>query len=208
MAFDEHPDVVRLAEASPSRSANRVSAVGDPAILVVLSLVVVALTSTATPWAGLGWAALAALFCVGLPLLVLGVMLRRGLVLDRHVVVREQRSMPLAAALVSVTTGLVLLALTSAPRPVVALVAAMLAGAVPMTVISRWWKVSLHVGVAAGTAVVLVLTLGWWWVLVLVPALLAVAWARVRAGRHTVGQVVVGGVIGLVSAATVFPLLR
>lgn len=175
---------------------------------MILSLAVVAVTSTSSLLSALGWVALTSLFCVGLPTVVLLVLIARGRVLDRHVVVREQRAVPLLAALGSVSVGLALLLVLSAPRPVIALVAAMLAGAVPMTVLSRWSKISFHVGVAGGTAVILTLVLGPWLLLAAVPGLVAVGWARVRAGRHSLGQVVVGAVVGCAAAALVFPLLR
>ena len=58
---------------------------------------------------GLGWAGLAVLFCAGLPYLVLFVLLRGGVVADRHVVRREQRLWPSVTALISVLVGLALL---------------------------------------------------------------------------------------------------
>jgi membrane-associated phospholipid phosphatase len=207
VALDAHPDLARLEGARPSRVADAVSAVGEPGHLVILTLVVVSVTSTASLLSALGWVVLTTVFCVVLPSIALRILIARGLVLDRHVVVREQRTVPLLVALASVATGLGLLVLLSAPRPVVALVAAMLAGAIPMSVVSRWYKASFHVGVAGGTAVILVLVLGPWWVAVVTPLLLVVGWARVRAGRHTVGQVLVGAGLGCAAAAVVFPWL-
>lgn len=207
MGLDAHPDVVRLEGARSSRVADAVSAVGEPGHLVILTLVVVSVTSTASLLAALGWVVLTSVFCVGLPTIALRILIARGHVLDRHVVVREQRAVPLAVALTSVGTGLALLVLLSAPRPVVALVAAMLAGAVPMSIVSGWYKASFHVGVAGGTAVILVLVLGAWLIPVVTALLVVLGWARVRAGRHTVGQVVLGAALGCAAAALVFPAL-
>ena len=207
MGLEAHPDVARLEGARPSRLADAVSSVGEPGHLVILTLVVVSVTSTSSLPSALGWVVLTTVFCVGLPSIALRILIARGLVLDRHVVVREQRTVPLVVALVSVGSGLWLLAWLSAPRPIVALVAAMLAGAVPMSIVSRWSKASFHVGVAGGTAVILVLVLGPWWLAVVTPLLVVVGWARVRAGRHTVGQVVVGAALGCAAAAVVFAWL-
>lgn len=202
-----HPDVVRLTTARPSRAADLVSRVADPAVLVTLTVLVVAVTSTPGVAPALGWVALTVLFCVGLPTVVLALLVAGGHVLDRHVVVREERRLPLLAALVSVGAGLGLLVALSAPRPLVALVAAMLAGAVPMTVVSHWYKASFHTGVAGGTAVVLTLVAGPWLLVLALPGLVVVGWARVRAGRHTTGQVVLGAVLGCAAAGLVFPFL-
>jgi membrane-associated phospholipid phosphatase len=132
---------------------------------------------------------------------------RRGRLSDRHIGVREQRTGPLLFGLVSVLAGLTLLAVTGAPRELIALVVASFAGGVVATAVNRFWKSSIHTGVAAGAAVVLVLVFG--------PALLvtavvvaAVGWSRVRLRDHTVAQVVVGAALGAVIAGTVFALLR
>src|SRR5664280_731800 len=77
--------------------------------MVVLAVVAVRFSSSL--WWAVAWALLAALFCVALPYLVLMVLIGTGHVLDRHVVVREQRRAPLAAALACVVVGLALVVL-------------------------------------------------------------------------------------------------
>ncbi len=204
MALEQHPDVVRLSSARRSRLAELVSRVTEPGLLVPALLVLVAVRATGV-WPGLAWAALAALFCVGLPYVVLLVLIRRGAVIDRHVVVRDQRRVPLVAAVASVVLGVVLLERLGAPRPVLGLVVSMLAGLVTMTLVSLVHKASFHVAVVSGAAVVLAVVVGPAWGVLLAPAVGVVAWARVRAGRHTVGQAVVGLLVGSTAAALVYP---
>ena len=207
MDLDAHPDVLRLAAARPSRAADLVSAVTDPAVLVLAVLLLDAARFSASWAAAAGWAALSALFCVGLPLLVLAVLVGRGLVLDRQVVVREQRRLPLALAATSLVVGLVLLALLGAPQQLVNLLVGMVTGLAAMAAVSHWHKASFHVAVAAGIAVHLGLTLAWWAAAAMVPVIAVIGWARVRRGRHTRGQVVLGLVVGTLSALVVYPLL-
>lgn len=203
----DHPDLTRLADAGRSPAADLVSTVLDPAWCVLATLTVVSVASTSTLLGAALWVLLSAFFCVGVPMLILGTLLRRGLVLDRHVVVREQRRLPLVGALASFVAGTGVLLLAGAPRGVLALVVAMVAGLVIMSIVSLWVKASFHVGVAAGSVVVLGLVLGWPLGLGLSPLVAAAGWARVRAGRHTVGQVVLGLVVGGGSAALVFPVV-
>ncbi len=202
---EQHPDLARLAAARRSAVADTVGRVGDPGVLVVAVLLVVAIRSAGP--VGLSWAALASVFCVAVPYTVLHVLVRRGAATDRHVVIRDQRRTPLAAAVASVAVGVWLLVVTGAPAPVTALVVAMLAGLAAMALISLVHKASLHVAVAMGAAVVLALAVGIGWGLILLPAVALVAWARVRAGRHTGAQVLVGAVVGGVAAAAVYPPL-
>lgn len=102
--------------------------------------------------------------------------------------------------------GVLVLVAVGAPRPVVALVAAMLGGLAAMTVVSRWSTASFHLAVAGGvTAAGLVV--GWAAAAPLSVLLVVIAWARRRAGRHTGGQVVLGLLVGAGTAAAIHPAL-
>ena len=205
MDFEPHPDLARLRAARRSQVAYWVASAADPAFLVLFVLAAVTLHSSPSVTSALRWSLLAAAFCVGLPYMVLVLMIGRGLVLDRHVVVREERRWPLLAALLSVFVGLAVLVWLGAPRPLVALVVAMLSGLAAMTVLSHWYKASFHAAVAGGVAVILALVFGRWTLLPALPVLVVISWARVRAGRHTLGQVAIGVLVGATLAFLVFP---
>jgi membrane-associated phospholipid phosphatase len=83
----------------------------------------------------------------------------------------------------------------------------MLAGLATALVVTLWWKLSLHTAAAAGTVAVLVVTFGPALVLA-VPMVGLVAWARVRLGDHTPAQTLAGAALGGLVATTVFILLR
>lgn len=207
MTLDQHPDLARLTAARRSRAADAVGHLADPALLIPVVLLVVAARSSHSLWGAAGWAALAAAFCVGVPYALLHVLVRRGSVTDRHVVIRDQRRTPLAAALLSVLAGLVVLDLLGAPAPISALVVAMLAGLAAMALVSLAYKASFHVAVVSGVATILAVEVGTTSGLVLLPLVALVAWARVRAGRHTTGQAVVGFIVGCAAAGLVYPML-
>lgn len=203
----QHPDLARLAAAERSRAADTVAHLADPMALVPLVLLVVALQATTSVLVGLGWALLASLFCAVVPYAVLQALLRRGHVTDRHVVVREQRRKPLLGALVSVLLGVGALIALRAPAPITALVVAMLAGLALMTLVSLAYKASFHAAVLSGVSAVVALNVGPVWALPLVPLLVLVGWARIRAGRHTLAQVLVGTLLGAAAALAVYPAL-
>ena len=94
-----------------------------------------------------------------------------------------------------------------APRQLIALLLAMLAGLAVTAAITTRWKISLHTAVASGTATILIIVFG--------PALLptmilvlSIGWSRVHVRDHTVGQVAAGTVVGTLIAAPTFLLLR
>ncbi len=207
MAPDPHPDLLRLQQARPSAVAEALALAADPAVIVTATAFLISLRSASSVFSGLGWALLAAGFCVAVPYAALLLMLRRRLVTDRHLLLREQRRWPLAVAAVSVMIGFALLLSLRAPKEVVALVAAMMVGLVGMSLLTHWYKASFHTGVVAGSAGVLALDVGSLTLVGLLPLVAMVGWARVRAGRHSAGQVIVGGLVGAASALLVYPLL-
>ncbi len=111
-------------------------------------------------------------------------------------------------ALVSVVAGLGVVDLLGAPRPVVAAVAALLAGLLVVLLLTSAWKVSVHLAVATGIVAILYSQIGLWATLTL-PLLAVLAWARVHTRSHTLGQVLAGtGVGGIIVASVNTALLR
>ncbi|PZF97138.1 phosphatase PAP2 family protein [Micromonospora deserti] len=188
------------------RVARLVTELTAPAVLVSLLTMAVAWHS-ARGAHGLAWGLLATLFVSGIPFAYIVGGVRRGRLTDHHVGLREQRRVPLLIGLCSVAAGLALLAALGAPRPVLALAAAGVAGLAVAVAVSHRWKMSIHSAVAAGTVVVLVLTFGVR-LLVTAPLLLVVGWSRVRLRDHTPAQVLAGGLLGGLIATAVFATLR
>lgn len=188
------------------RTATVVSEVFAPGVLVAVVLPVVGWGSTHSP-AGVVWGLFAALFCAVVPYTVVLAGVRRGYWSNHHIPERGKRTVPFLIAIGSVAAGTAALAALGAPRAVFALVAAMLAGLVSTTVVTRWWKISVHTAVAAGVVCVLALVHGPALV-ALLPLAGAVGWSRVALNHHTTAQAVAGAVLGAAVCASFFTLLR
>jgi len=186
--------------------AHAVTELLAPANLAIAQLLLVGGHSTPGP-AGLGWGLLAATFCGLIPygIVIAGVHHRRWT--DRHLRARQQRPTPFLAAIASVLAGLALLLTLDAPQQLVALVVAILTGLATTLVVTLWWKLSVHTAAAAGTVAILTLTFGPALILA-IPTVALVAWARVRLGDHTPAQTLAGAALGGLIATTVFILLR
>lgn len=178
-----------------------------PAVLIAAQLVAVGVHAGERAGAGRWWGLVAALFAAVIPFAYIVRGVRRGRLTDHHIVRREQRHLPLGVGVASVTTGLVVLLVAGAPRELVALVVAGAVGLAVCAAVTRWWKLSIHTAVAAGTVVVLTTVYGPW-LLCTLPLVPAIGWARVRLGVHTVGQVLGGAAVGAATATGVFPPLR
>ncbi|MBT2546173.1 hypothetical protein J7E99_37330 [Streptomyces sp. ISL-44] len=195
-----------FADCTPREKAARIlSDVLAPANLVVALLLLVGWHSTGS-WSGLGWGLLAALFCGVVPIGIIVLGVRRGALTDQHIRVRRQRVVPMALSLVSVAAGIVLLHVLGAPADVFALVVAMLAGLVSSLLVTVGWQISIHMSVAGGTVMILLLVFG---PPVLPAALIAAAigWSRLALRAHTAAQLLAGTALGGTAALT-FALLR
>jgi hypothetical protein len=171
-----------------------------PIVLIVGLLLVVAVDSTSNLWQGLTYGLIAAFFAGLLPYAVLLLGVRRGRLGDRHLTSLKQRPGMMVIGLVSVTVGLVITRWLGAPSKLLALVVAMMAGVAVALAVSLFWKISIHSACAAGSVAILVVVFGATSLLA-APIVVAIAWARVVLGDHTVPQVVAGTAVGAVVAA-------
>lgn len=195
-------DLDRLAAVKPSRSARLIAAILTPGNVVGALSVFVAVRHSPSVLAGFGWAVLTLLLVVGVPYFILFRALRSGRADDRQVVRRSQRPALMLAALSCVAVALAALALLGAPRQLITLVIALAAGLAVMTVVTLRWKASMHLAVAAGAVAICGLETPAGWISALLLPL--IAWARWRDGRHSAAQLLAGAGIGFVSAATVY----
>ena len=178
----------------------------QPPVVVSLQLLISPVVEAGFP-STIGYGALAALFVCVLPLLALLGLVRLGKVTDHHVSNREQRAPVLLMALGSVVAGLLVLQAAAAPRSVMVMVLAIIAGIIVLAAVSLFWKISGHAAAVSSAAVISVLMLGpaWLPLLVLVPA---VGWSRVVLRAHTLAQVVAGSLFGGLVMAGLWLVLR
>lgn len=189
------------------RLARLVTELLAPAPTVAMLLVVVAWHSAAAASEALQWALLSVLFAALLPFLYILRGVRRKRLTDIHVYRREQRPRVLSIGIGSVIVGFALLTVLGAPRDLIALVGAMAVGLATSTLVTLFWKVSVHTAVNSGAVTILVLVFGEG-LLIVTPLVALVGWARVEVEDHSPAQVVVGAALGAAVAAGIFPLLR
>jgi membrane-associated phospholipid phosphatase len=174
---------------------------------IVAALLVAMSIHVAPPGEAVRWAALTVIFASLLPMGYVVYQVRRRRLTDHHVSVRRQRRLPMLVAIGCTAFCLGLLAVLGAPRQLVALAAAGVAGLLVTFAVTLAWKVSMHAATLAGAVTIVVIVFGPQW-LPLVLLLLLVGWARIVTGEHTAIQVGAGAVIGSVIAASVYLLLR
>ena len=190
------------------RLARVVTEVFAPAPVSLVVLVTVTLHSASSTAEALRFGGIAVLFATLIPFAYLVQGVRRRRLTDIHVRRREQRALPLAVAITSAAVLFGLLLWLGAPRDLIALIGAMVAGLLISLVVTLFWKISVHSASVTGAVVILAIAVGRG-VLLATPLVVGlVAWSRVELGDHTVWQVLGGALLGALVAAVFFRLLR
>jgi hypothetical protein len=194
-----------IARPGESRAARLMTEWLDPKTWIIADTILVGWHTNRL--AGIGWGLLGGLFAAVIPLAFIKHGIRRGRWADRHVGQRPQRILVMTFASASVAGGLLLLRAFSAPRPMIALIAAMLVTLAALLAVTPAWKISVHAAVSSGSVAMLAMTYG----PRALPASLLVAvvgWSRVELKDHTLAQVLAGAAVGGVVAAGTFALAR
>lgn len=203
------PDRPATAESATraDRIALLVTDLSSPALVVVATLVAVAWHSAQSTFDAVAAIVISVFFVAALPYAYLQLRLRKRTTDDRHVQVRSQRQPLLRFGLVSTAVGVATLIALDAPRQVLALVGADVAGLAVVAALTRRWKLSMHTAVASGAVVIAALTFGWS-ALVLAASLVPISWARLRLRHHSAGEVMAGILVGATVAGAAFEFLR
>jgi len=139
-------------------------------------------------------ALIALFFATLLPLSMVVMLSRRGIIPDIWASTRESRVIPFAGAILSYLIGAASLLLAGSPAAVASLMLCYVGNTVIMMLISLRWKISVHASGIAGPLTALAYLFG----VIALPLFLLivlVAWARLRLKAHTVPQVVLGALL-------------
>ena len=189
------------------RLAELISNISNPLFVAVPTFLIIALlTAPDVPHACLWW--LISILGISVaPFVFVLVGVRKGKLTDQHVSKREQRLVPLLFGLACTLLSLVLLSITGASPVLIATVVAVIVTCAISLIVTRYWKISLHLVGMAGMVTAFVLLLGPR-LLVLSPLVLIVGWARWKVHAHTVAQAVAGTFLAVAVTAGVFLLFR
>jgi membrane-associated phospholipid phosphatase len=178
-----------------------------PVVLAVLSFPL-ASQIAANNNEALVYALIYTFFSCIVPVLFIAYMVKRGKITDIHIKVRRQRIIPLMVTILSGLVGLALLIILNAPRLMILFTLFGLLQIGVMMIITLFWQISLH-GMGITSAVVALGALfGPLVGIVFSPLIVLVGAARVVLKRHTIAQVIGGGLVGGAMTSLMFLLAR
>lgn len=200
---DEIAEMVRVTETTWARI---VSDVLSPPVVWAGVAFLVAFSAAATTGDAVLWGVIYGVLVCLMPALYIGWMVQRGHITDIHIRVRRQRIKPFAVSMLGTLAAWMALRYAGAASlmPLFALCSFVQIAA--MFVITLWWQISMHALAITAAVVVAAILLGAGTGLALFPLIFLVSAARVKLRRHTVTQVVAGGLLGAFSTILMFTL--
>lgn len=129
------------------------------------------------------------------PFLVTFILKKEGKVSDLFVTKREERFLPIILSLVGYLIGITLLL----PLDIISFIAiAYFVNTLIILLITLKYKISVHVATIAGMMVAIIMVFRSYILLFLLLLPVIVAWARIKEKAHSLGQVMLGGILSSV----------
>ena len=174
-----------------TRVASIITHVSNPALVAAYTfLFLLYLYNNASP----SFVCVVLTFGTFVPLLIIILLSKHGVVSDVFVTEREERAKPFAGAVISYLVGSLVLWSLNAPKLVTALMLCYAVNTIVMMLITRRWKISVHASGIAGPTTVLIAAVGAW-ASILFALLIPVGWARIRLKAHTPMQLLAGALV-------------
>ena len=140
------------------------------------------------------------LVCI-LPALYIGYMVWRGHITDIHMRVREQRVRPFVVSVICTAVAWMLLRWMEAPSLLPMFTLFSMIQIAVVLLITLTWQISMHSLSITGAVVVAGALYGPGTALLLSPLIPVVGAARIKLRRHTLAQVIAGGILGALLTA-------
>ena len=175
------------------RLAELVSAATRLPLLAVPLFLAVGVEAAGTR--GLSWALLCVFLTSGLSLLYLVYLTRSGKVSDPRAIPRAERVGPLRVVAALHVAAFVIVSLLGGPADLTAALLSYALATLGFVALTHVSNLSLHAAGVSGAAVCLTYVFGAWGLLAF-SLLPTVFWARLALGRHTLGELALGALVG------------
>lgn len=189
------------------RLAEIISNLTNPALVLVVSLAIIASRYTTSTQQLLDWTAVGLLLLVVPGFLYATISWRQEKQIDLDLTRREDRVVPLLLT----TLGAVIIGYIVSDRfgnhnlrLISNILVTML---VSLTIVTLVWKISLHAATMMALVTLIIIFRGSYFA-VFYLGIIPVAWARLTLKQHTVAQVLAGSIIGIITTVLVALLFR
>ena len=186
-----------------NKFAQILSYIFDGTLISIPMLIIICLATVDNISKALGWAFLSLIFGMLIPSLYIHILFRNKVINDLHIPDKEDRIKPLIITVISNITGFFILYILKAPLFLKAMSLTTIILIVILGIITYFWKVSMHAAWITFMVVTFNVLFGRL-MLLLLPLIPVVGWARIRIKRHTVNQVISGSIISFLTSFLVY----
>jgi len=186
-----------------NKLARILSYIFDGSIISIPIIIIICLMVEDNRIEAVSWAFICLLFGTAIPFLYIALLYRRKEIDDMHIPEKEDRMKPLLVSVASYAVCFAILYIFNGPLFLKSLLAVSLASAVIFTIITYFWKISLHAGWVTFVVITFNVLFGRW-MLIMIPLIPVIGWARVRIKKHTVSQVIFGAGVSTITSFLIY----
>ena len=184
-----------------NKFAKIVSYIFDGSFISIPIFLLICLIVVDNKLEAVGWAFLCLLFGVVIPYLYISFLYKKKEIDSMHIPQKENRIKPLLLTCASYIVCFIILYVLDGPIFLKSIFAISIVSTIILTIITYFWKISLHTSWITFIVITFNILFGRW-MLLMIPLIPVIGWARVRTKEHTVNQVIFG--IGISTITTFF----
>ncbi len=182
-----------------NKFAITISYISDGSFISVPIFLIVCLMAVDNKIEAINWALLCFLFWTVVPYLYIWFLYKKKKINDMHIPEKEDRIKPLVVACISYIIIFIILYVLEGPLFLKSIFAVIIVSTIILTIITYFWKICLHASGITFMVITFNILFGKW-MLLMIPLIPLIGWARVRIKKHTVGQVILGtGITAIVT---------
>ena len=185
-----------------NKFATTISYIFDGSFISVPIFLIICLMVVDNKIEAMNWALLCLLFGTVVPYLYICFLYKKKEINDMHISEKENRIKPMVVSCISYIIWFIILYVLEAPKILKSIFAVIIVSTIILTIITFFWKICLHASVITFIVITFNILFESKWMLLMVPLIPVIGWARVRIKKHTVNQVILG--VGISTVTTFF----
>lgn len=186
-----------------NKFAKIISYIFDGSFISIPILFVICLIVVENKLEAVGWAFLCLLFGVVIPYLYIGFLYKKKEINNMHIPEKENRMKPLLLSCASYIACFIILYLLDGPVFLKSIFAISVVSTIILTIITYFWKISIHTSWITFIVITFNILLGRW-MLLMIPLIPVIGWARVKIKKHTINQVIFGAGISTITTFCIY----
>ena len=186
-----------------NKVATTISYIFDGSFISVPIFLIICLMVVDNKIEAINWALLCLLFGTVVPYLYIYFLYKKKKINDMHMPEKENRIKPMVVACISYIICFIILYVLEGPKILKSIFAVIIVSTVILTIITYFWKICLHASGITFMVITFYILFGKW-ILLMIPLIPLIGWARVRIKKHTVSQVILGAGITAITTFLIY----